>query len=296
MKSISREIFVFPGFGVIVILAGFLSSLITIIGGVASLIPSWTYVVYPAIGFVATCYLGRMLYVVCKWLNNPLYNRMSCNKNLADFRCAISEILHINRAAVLDDDTLCKGLVAFCNCLKEFFDRGTGAKCSVSIKVSPKPEQNTQPELTKYVNIARDYAHRKRDENKKYQEAEHTLINNTAYSRIFNKISYAKEDLSYINDDIPNALDYENSSKPCHDGEVLPYKSELVYPIIPAKQKPPRTYDLRGFICIDCESTYVFDRDSYVRSLLEISADVIYDLVARINPQSISNAAEKIKD
>lgn len=55
----------------------------------------------------------------------------------------------------------------------------------------------------------------------------------------------------------------------------LPYKSEIVVPIIPSYAKQ---YDIIGFLCVDCEHSNKFD-PIYDPALIEGVADGIYDIL-----------------
>ena len=74
-----------------------------------------------------------------------------------------------------------------------------------------------------------------------------------------------------------------NSSIECYPDGILPYSSELVYPIVPIKGNETNQKDLKGFICIDCNKPNKFDESRYDIPMVQGVADGIYDIFANRN-------------
>ena len=159
--------------------------------------------------------------------------------------------------------------------LKQIFDKKTRSCCSVSIKV-PICEVSNMESLV-FKNLCRDSQHRQRD-TEQYRSVSHTVIGNTPYLQIVNALLTHSDNLGYINNNVDNDDDYLNTSKPCYSDGILPYKSELVYPIIPVKNENG-TYNMCGFVCVDCEKANAFDKSLYDLPLIQGVADGIYDII-----------------
>lgn len=134
-------------------------------------------------------------------------------------------------------------------------------------------------------NLCRDISHPNRD-TQQYSDIEHTIIGNTPYVKIVNKLLRGgHRHLAYVNNDIEHTRDYENTSKPCHPNGAFPYKSELVYPIVPIRGEDNMTPKMLGFICIDCDKPNKFDEDRYDIPMVQGVVDGIYDLFVKRNNQ-----------
>ena len=116
------------------------------------------------------------------------------------------------------------------------------------------------------------------------KKIKHRIIGNTAFSIIVNKILKGNQkQLAYVNNDIPNSSNYVNTSIECYPDGILPYNSELVYPIVPIKGNETNQRDLKGFICIDCNKPNKFDENRYDIPMVQGIADGIYDIFAKRN-------------
>lgn len=175
-------------------------------------------------------------------------------------------------------------MLAFCNDLKEIFEILTKSKCSVSIKV---PLNDTKVAITTVLgNLTRDTVNRSRD-TQQYLRINHTLVDNTAFIKCFNSVTKNSPVKYYLNNHVNKTQDYDNTSKDCHDGGLLPYNSELVVPIIPIINDNKLNFDCHGFICVDCVQENVF-RGKYDVAILEGVADGLYDIFSTRNQFKIS--------
>lgn len=206
---------------------------------------------------------------------------------------AYAEIREIQRLCDVDDVTKIKALTKLCDEIKRIFDRKTNTQCSVSIKILHYPNENHEPITKKTVgeytveNLCRDTVHSSRD-SKRYMEVEHTLIENTPYIMVINKLCHNSSKPVYINNDIDKAINsnnYQNTSIGIHVENGLPYKSELVYPIIPAKRLTDKSHIsyMTGFICIDCAAPDKFNKCNSDIVLLQDVADATYDIIKSFN-------------
>ncbi|WP_439695546.1 hypothetical protein ACFGVS_21625 [Mucilaginibacter sp. AW1-7] len=186
---------------------------------------------------------------------------------------------HLYRKTPGHQDTeFMSAMIQFCNNLKIIFDKITDSNCCVSIKVPLKDIK--VDEKTVLVNLCRNIEHKNRD-TKEYMDTIHTLIGNTAFSSSFNKVLHNKKERFYVNDDVSSSPNYDNSSKACNNG-VLPYKSELVHPIVPIINVDNKNINCHGFICIDSDKQEAF-KTKYDFAILEGVADGIYDLISDRN-------------
>lgn len=212
---------------------------------------------------------------------------------LINLHSAYAQIRRVQRLNGADDSKKIEALGHLCDELKRIFDRKTGAQCGVSIKVLRHSDKNHGPITKKTVgeytveNLSRDSAHSSRD-SEEYIGAEHALIENTPYIMVINKLCHNSSKPVYINNDIDKAIssnNYLNTSIGIHVENGLPYKSELVYPIIPAKCPSGESHIsyMMGFICIDCTEPNKFNKCNSDIILMQDVADAIYDIIKSFN-------------
>ena len=187
------------------------------------------------------------------------------------------QLKELVRGENIDDDRLMKVLKKVCNELKQFFDNKTSAKCGVSIKVTLSKDK----EITswKFRNLCRDDKNTCRD-TEEYLRTEHTVVGNTPYQHVVNQLIRHSTKVAYINNNIPEAKDYLNTSK-INEETVLPYKSEIVYPIMPLKRGETDSV-MCGFLCVDCDKIEKFDEKRYDVPVIESIIDKLYELLIRI--------------
>ncbi len=195
---------------------------------------------------------------------------------IIELKNAYSEIHFLRKQDNISPEEFISVMINFCNILKKIFDKKTNANCCVSIKVPISNGENL--EALELSNLCRDSDHQNRDTDQ-YKKIKHRIIGNTAFSKIVNKILKGNQKhLAYVNNDISKSLDYENTSIECYIDKILPYNSELVYPIVPIKGNELYQNNLKGFICIDCNKPNKFDENRYDIPMVEGVADGIYDI------------------
>ena len=183
-----------------------------------------------------------------------------------------------------NDEEFMKSMILFCNGLKEIYDRILKSETCVSIKV-PIRDISVR-EHTTLMNLTRDTKHHSRD-TQKYKNIKHTIIGNTSFSYCFSKVVNNSKEKAYINNKVNETENYNNTSRECYDNGILPYNSELVYPIVPLLNESKNNSICHGFICIDSIKQNAF-RSKYDVAILEGVADGIYDLISERN-NSINN-------
>lgn len=174
------------------------------------------------------------------------------------------------------DNEMIDALTLLCDNLKIVFDRKTGADCSVSIKVAVR----MMPDLKEMevCNLCRDSRHHLMRDTTVYRDRHHLVSGNTAFMVVAKNIVNGCPNLSYVNNNIPKTKGYQNTSLGCYGDSTLPYKSELVYPILPVRREG-NNYPTFGFICVDCARTNGFDVKSYEIPMIQGVADGIYDII-----------------
>lgn len=111
---------------------------------------------------------------------------------------------------------------------------------------------------------------------------------------VIDKLCHNSSKPAYINNDIDKAVgsnnfrntsNYLNTSIGVHVENGLPYKSELVYPIIPAKCPTENSHIsyMMGFLCIDCNEPNKFNKCNSDILLVQDVADAIYDVIKLLN-------------
>jgi len=180
-----------------------------------------------------------------------------------------------------DDETFVKTMVNLCDNVQKLFTDKNMCTCSVSIKV---PVKGSLVEGASVMNLCRDSLHTKKRDTANYKDVNHTIIGNTAFRKVLNKVlRNNSKSFAYINNSISKTPDYDNTSKEVYSDGKLPYESEIVVPIIPTEKDSNKTYEALGFLCVDCVSENKFD-EKYDVALIEGVADGIYDvLLTKVN-------------
>ena len=205
---------------------------------------------------------------------------------IIDLAEAYSIIHEIEQKDVITEQEISSVLSKFCNKIKEIYDRTTKSNSSVSIKVPISNYTNRGHwESMQVKNIARDQKHLNERETPDYKQANHDIIGNTAYSRIVSLvIKESSKDKVYLNNNIDSSVNsnYATTSSICKDREAVPYKSELVVPIIPTKYNSLKEIYFGGFLCIDSDKPNSFDHKRYYIHMTRGLADGLYSLMVKL--------------
>ena len=236
-----------------------------------------------SVGLGILIYAGIFAICMLVWLFKNLYNSIKINfvnsvwgEGVIIRDLIFAEINSIRRKRFNEGSSI-KALVFACNKIKEFFDSRTGSDTSVSIKIPVLCD--FEYESMEMRNLCRDSQHFSRD-NDKYKSIKHTVIGNTAYNSIVADLREQKSQIYYINNDIEHTKGYRNTSLVCYE-DGLPYKSEIVVPIIPLN-KDGLDYQMVGFLCLDSNNRKAFNDPRYDIQYLRGIADGLYDVVKRI--------------
>lgn len=194
----------------------------------------------------------------------------------------------LKREDANDSEEIMKMMVEMCNTLKSVFDKLTKVECSVSIKIPIINKPISDNAVVE--NICRDYKHYLLRNTEEYKKQEHRVNGSTAYQVIItNVLGGNKSNFYYLNNNVPKTNDYQTTSKLAYPDGILPYKSELVYPILPLL--PPndelltgqkQQYEIWGFLCVDCNHTYKFNKHYHV-PIIQGVADGVFDVIMKIN-------------
>jgi hypothetical protein len=235
---------------------------------------------------LCTIWLFRFLYLLCEALIKYCHNTFIDSiwgDAIVELKNAYSEIHSLRKQEDISDKEFITVMIKLCDTLKKIFDKKTKANCCVSIKVPISSGDNL--ETLELYNLCRDSSHKSKSRDTEvYKQIKHSIIGNTAYSIIVNKILRGNQKhLAYVNNNIAESSDYENTSKEAYQDGIFPYNSELVYPIVPIKGNQTNHRALKGFICIDCNQSNMFDENRYDIPMVQGVADGIYDLFTRRN-------------
>ncbi|UPK66904.1 hypothetical protein [Chitinophaga filiformis] len=193
---------------------------------------------------------------------------------------AFAKVNALQRAKDFSDTEFVAVMVEICNGLQHFFNKKTKSKCSVSIKV---PITGNVSANASVQNLCRDSEHARIRDTEVYNKINHTIIGNTPFQKILNGVLTGnRRKFIYINNDINASKDYENTSRDAYTTGILPYESEIVYPLIPAYFTDKSKYDVLGFLCIDCQCKGKFD-EKYDVAIIECATDRLYDLIVTRN-------------
>lgn len=209
---------------------------------------------------------------------------------------AFAKVHSLRKQREIKEEDIIDVALCICNNLKNIFDKKTHTNCSVSIKV-PVYSSNHTAKITADHNVRnfiRDSSHVKKRDTANYMAVDHTISLNTPFLKVYNGIkSQEKQNFYYLNNNISATNEYDNTSRKVYADGVLPYNSELVYPITPSLWDSQSSYDLLGFICVDCVEAGKFN-NSYDVAIMEGTADNLYDIILlwheKFNPKQIEDA------
>lgn len=221
-------------------------------------------------------------------LETKIKNQNIWGEGISKMRAALSHINFLRKDPPIPSaETFISELIDICDVVREFFNLKTSAQCCVSIKVPVnKVNLKDQEKLMSlsFVNLSRDSHHPSRD-NLTYTQTQHTVIGNTAYLTVMNNIlndyrnnPQGKKIIGYVNNNIQSDEKYRTTSP--YDANIIPYNSEIVFPLIPIKAHESKEYVLVGLLCIDCDSPEKFSKvRSYETDYIETLADSLYDII-----------------
>ncbi len=236
---------------------------------------NWSYTV--CIGLLILIF--RILYIAAREINEAKFSKSASYTPLKMTR-NIKELMVNCDNVITENITADQALALLCNKLRDIVDKLTNTRCCVSIKLIEGNEDGSFIMKVddiinhKVHNVARDNNHGGRD-TKAYQNAEHFIRANTAFSTIVGTLE-TKPKRYYLNNKVDPSNSYETSSPytSSENGLIdIPYKSEVVFPIMDKADNDK--YKFIGFLCIDSENEYAFDKDS---PFLEIASMVANSL------------------
>lgn len=242
--------------------------------------------VFLAIGvIVAIIILAFLRYLLIFLYGN---RRSKYGEAIVQLKNGFAAVNKLKRSNSTDPEIILEVLVDMCNTIKLVFDRLIKCDCSVSIKIPIVNKPITDDAIVE--NICRDYKHYLLRNTDEYKKQQHRVTGNTAYQIILNNVLQAdREHFYYLNNNVPKTKDYQTTSKPAYPGGILPYKSELVYPILPMTQvnddekgDKKQKYEIWGFLCLDCNYINRFNNRYHV-AIIEGVADGLFDVIMKIN-------------
>lgn len=245
------------------------------------------------LGVVVICFfLIPALYALVHILLGSYRNRNGIF--IEGMRLINTTLSHLNqyRSDISSDSVLFKTRLAnICELTKQYFDKYTHSDTSVSIKiplldgvkdVSIGNKNELQMEV---FNLCRDKLAEKKRDRAIYLQTKHTLCGNSCYRSITMDLMNKRRDVYYVNNHIQKRPStYETTSLNVYSDkgslDDLPYKSELVLPILPLDSDKTYDFPSYGFICVDSNKTQSF-MEQYEVVLLQCIADSIFDIIKK---------------
>ena len=127
--------------------------------------------------------------------------------------------------------------------------------------------------------VSRDQSHISERDTPDYKKTNHDIVSNTAYSYIVSLvIKESSKPRIYLDNDVQSNPNYLTSS----NRTEIPYKSELVVPILPSKYKKLSEIYFGGFLCIDSNLKDSFDTKHYDIPMTIGLADGLYTIMLRL--------------
>lgn len=189
-------------------------------------------------------------------------------------------IHEIERKQDVKEGDIARVLGGFCDKVKKLFDKKTNSRCCVSIKVPISNYSESGEWLSIVVkNVARDQDHISERDTQEYKDTKHDIIGNTAYNHIISLvIKQSSKPHVYLENDVHAIKNYDTTS----NRPMVPYKSELVVPILPTRYKKLEDVWFGGFLCIDSDKKESFDRKHYDIPMTIGLADGLYSIMRRL--------------
>jgi hypothetical protein len=173
------------------------------------------------------------------------------------------------------------------------FEKVKGVHCGVCIKLLSGVDQNNIKVLT----LCRDEKSSSKRVVGSRDIVPHWITENTDFYDIFGDPSSGDCDTYFFAHNLPLRFDYENTNLKKHNWPPtripileyfvrwwtwpLKYKSTIVVPIIPYSLNDRSKDKLRGFLCIDSQRSYTFNKQSDVEILKGV-ADGIYNNIDKL--------------
>lgn len=204
-----------------------------------------------------------------------------------------AKINYAKRQPVLDEVNFMAILLDICEELKKIFERKSRQSiCSVSFKALKLPPSGELGPQSEVFCLRRDSEGEAKRHTPKYMSTAHSISNNSCYNIILNNLLSTKKGVHryYINNNVPatnqsddRGVAYMNSSYDVY--QELPYRSELVVPILPLKVDNKPDPKLSGFLCVDSNKPNFFE-DRYDLAILQGVSDNIYELLVAFYPKN----------
>ena len=172
------------------------------------------------------------------------------------------------------DKGLAMTLLKISDSVKEWTSEMANCECSVSIKMLEQPASVNNGDYRKLTvrNICRDRQSAISRNSHKYNESVHKIEDNTAYINTINKLKKSSQTIYYANKcvDVRNG-EYQTSSLAAYNYN-LPYKSEIVFPIVQPFHESEDDITIFGFLCVDSESSLDFKKIDGCVNFLSIAS------------------------
>lgn len=220
-----------------------------------------------------------LCYIYSTWNNYKIWFAANYFDNIwGEGIILITEVEDVVSKVLQGAESKDKALKRICNSIKRYYDKKNKSICSVSIKVPTDVGASVENMIV--VNVARDDNSAMSRNTDAYRNKTHCVFSNSAYLTIFTRLRSRKSKAYYLNNDIQHDANYETTSNDVYEDGVLPYASELVFPI---KSFPNDQYngatDISGFLCVDCKSVNKFQDDKYSVALMKTIAHSICQIL-----------------
>lgn len=184
----------------------------------------------------------------------------------------------------LEESVQNKALSDLCDQIKLIFDKITKSNCCISIKLLSltdidKPLSKEEIVNLEVINLVRDRNHSSRDTDL-YKETHHIIRENTAFNAAISQLDKTKQ--FYLNNNVDLKNGYITTSPLQNpEEEELPYRSELVFPIV-EPSKTNASFLLRGFLCIDSDQSNSFRTKNIEIELSELLSHSLFRIIPKL--------------
>lgn len=200
------------------------------------------------------------------------------------FAKQLKQIIYITNKLIdaqLEEKEENKALSDLCDQIKSIFDKITKSNCCVSLKLLShididKPLTKEEIVNLEVINLVRDRNHSARD-TENYKNSHHIIRDNTAFNAAISQLDKAKQ--FYLNNNVDLNNGYITTS-PFNEDEELPYRSELVFPIV--EHLKTNSFLLRGFLCIDSDHPNTFRTKNIEIELCELFANSLFSIIPKL--------------
>jgi len=251
------------------------------------------------IGFLSIYFLLDSIFLRTIWSRSVKYGEV-----LPVLNNAFSNIHQLLRQEDITIEKIISTLRDFCTELALVLSTVSGTRCSVCIKILESDDQSNR---LKVYTLCRDSHSEINRTHRQEADIDHWVDKNTDFLYILNNLQQYGNTY-FISNKLPFLINYQNTSFQYYYGTDhpkesdtlilnyflrnwrwnLPYKSTIVVPLCPYREKERTINNLVGFLCVDSPRLYAFKTDYDLHIMMGV-ADGLYNIIRKLKTEITTN-------